>query len=94
MALRLDPAVARILFLSTRSAEPGHAKILEKLREVVLEVDPSGTNCKTVLPPPPVLDMGLRMGEGTAGLLAVALLRSAAAVWNDMGTIEDILGST
>lgn len=34
----------------------------------------------------PLLDLGMRLGEGTGGALALVLLRAAAAVFNDMAT--------
>jgi len=40
----------------------------------------------------PVLDLGLRLGEGTGGLLAVPVLAAAARVLTDVGAIADLAG--
>jgi len=37
----------------------------------------------------PLLDLGLRLGEGTGNALAVPLLRAACAIYNDMATFSD-----
>ncbi len=37
----------------------------------------------------PLFDLGLRLGEGTGALLAVPLLRAAAAILTDMATFDD-----
>ncbi len=37
----------------------------------------------------PVLDLGLRLGEGSGGLLAVPIVRMAAACVTDVGTFEE-----
>ena len=39
----------------------------------------------------PLLDLGLRLGEGTGGLLAVPLLRAAAALLSDVASLEDVM---
>lgn len=39
----------------------------------------------------PLLDLGLRLGEGTGALLAVPLLRAAAALLTEVATLDDVL---
>jgi nicotinate-nucleotide--dimethylbenzimidazole phosphoribosyltransferase len=51
-----------------RSAEPGHARLLEKIGKR------------------PLLDMDMRLGEGSGAALAVPLLKAAAACHNGMAT--------
>jgi nicotinate-nucleotide--dimethylbenzimidazole phosphoribosyltransferase len=38
---------------------------------------------------PPLLDLGMRLGEGTGSALAIVLLRAAAAVYSDMASLEE-----
>lgn len=58
------------LVAATRSPEPGHALVLERLG---LE---------------PLLDLGLRLGEGTGAALALPLVRSSIAILTDMATFD------
>jgi len=39
----------------------------------------------------PLLELGLRLGEGTGAVLAVPLLRAAARLWTDVATLDDVL---
>lgn len=39
----------------------------------------------------PLLDLGLRLGEGTGGLLAIPLLRAAAALLSDVASLDDVM---
>ena len=41
----------------------------------------------------PLLDLGMRLGEGTGALLAVPLIQSAAALITEMATIDEVLGA-
>lgn len=39
----------------------------------------------------PLLDLGLRLGEGTGALLAAPLLRAAAALLSDVASLDDVM---
>ena len=41
---------------------------------------------------PPLLDWGLRLGEGSAAALTLPLCRAACAALRDMATLEEVLG--
>lgn len=71
VAYRLCPTLAGGLLAAHRSAEPGHAVILEALG---LE---------------PLLDLDLRLGEGTGAALAMPLVDAALAVLDEMTTFEE-----
>jgi nicotinate-nucleotide--dimethylbenzimidazole phosphoribosyltransferase len=58
------------LIAATRSPEPGHALVLERLG---LE---------------PLLDLRLRLGEGSAAALAIPLVRAATVIVHEMATFE------
>jgi nicotinate-nucleotide--dimethylbenzimidazole phosphoribosyltransferase len=63
-------AAAASFVAATRSPEPGHTLVLERLG---LE---------------PLLDLGLRLGEGTGAALALPLVRSSIAILTDMATFD------
>jgi nicotinate-nucleotide--dimethylbenzimidazole phosphoribosyltransferase len=41
----------------------------------------------------PLLDLGMRLGEGTGALLAVPTLRAAVALLSDVATLDDVMGA-
>ena len=69
-AIRMEPGCRAACVLSHRSAEAGHAVVIEAL---------GGE---------PLLDLGLRLGEGTGAVLALPLLRAACAMLGEMATFE------
>ena len=71
VALRLAPALGGFLVASHRSAEPGHAVVLEALGLA------------------PLLELDLRLGEGSGAALALPILASARAVLVEMATFAD-----
>ena len=70
-ACRLNPAVRDWLLFAHRSAEPGHARLLEALAAR------------------PLLDMDLRLGEGSGAAAAYPLLRLACALHCGMATFSE-----
>ncbi|WP_407638088.1 nicotinate-nucleotide--dimethylbenzimidazole phosphoribosyltransferase [Marinobacter lipolyticus] len=66
-----QPALRDWLLFAHRSAEPGHARVLEAL------------DAK------PLLDLGMRLGEGSGAAVAVPLLRAACALHNNMASFAD-----
>jgi nicotinate-nucleotide--dimethylbenzimidazole phosphoribosyltransferase len=70
VALHMAPAVRPWLFVSHRSAEPGHTVVLEAL----------GMR--------PVLQLDMRLGEGTGAALAMEIMDAACAVMSGMATFE------
>jgi nicotinate-nucleotide--dimethylbenzimidazole phosphoribosyltransferase len=68
IATGLAPAVAGRVIASHRSAEPGHAIVLERL----------GLR--------PLLDLELRLGEGTGAALAIQLIDAALRLRDGMAT--------
>lgn len=87
IAASLCPNVCRVLFLTSQSAEKGQAAAIGNISLIAQE---NGISFQSA----PILSMNMRMGEATAALLAVPILRSAAAVLSDMATIQEILESS
>lgn len=71
VATRLNPGVRPWLLFAHRSAEPGHARVLDALGARGL------------------LDLGMRLGEGSGAAVAVPLLRMACVLHADMATFAE-----
>lgn len=70
-AVKINPSINDYFFFSHRSAEQGHKKVLEVLKQE------------------PILDLGLRLGEGSGAAIAVNLLQTACLLHNEMATFEE-----
>lgn len=70
-AVRRRPAVADALLAGHRSAEAGHARVLDALGLV------------------PLLDLGMRLGEGSGAALAIGLVEAACRTMSEMRTFEE-----
>jgi nicotinate-nucleotide--dimethylbenzimidazole phosphoribosyltransferase len=72
-AARLAPACLEHCVFAHRSAEAGHAAMLDALGVT------------------PLLELSMRLGEGTGAILAAPLLRSAAALLTEVASLDDVL---
>jgi nicotinate-nucleotide--dimethylbenzimidazole phosphoribosyltransferase len=70
-AIRLNRGVHPWLLFSHRSAERGHAIVLDALEAR------------------PIVDLGLRLGEGSGAAAALPIIRLACALHADMATFEE-----
>ncbi|MFZ5480789.1 MAG: nicotinate-nucleotide--dimethylbenzimidazole phosphoribosyltransferase [Myxococcota bacterium] len=70
-AVRRTPAVRDVLIAGHRSAEAGHARVLDALGLV------------------PLLDLGMRLGEGSGAALAMGLVEAACRALSEMRTFEE-----
>ncbi len=70
LAIPLCPRVQDYLFFSHRSAEGGHARVLEDLQVK------------------PLLDLEMRLGEGTGAAVAMHVLDCAVALFREMATFD------
>ncbi|MBD5641117.1 MAG: nicotinate-nucleotide--dimethylbenzimidazole phosphoribosyltransferase [Desulfovibrio sp.] len=71
-ARALFAPISDYAFFSHQPAEPGFARAFEKLAPLQT----------------PLLNLAMRLGEGTGAALAIPILRSAAAIYNEMATFE------
>jgi nicotinate-nucleotide--dimethylbenzimidazole phosphoribosyltransferase len=95
-ALAIEPeGVGRVLFLSHSSAERGAALLSSALAAGVRAAAGVGAGPGRAAAggrlQQPVLDMQLRLGEGTGAVLCLPLLRAAAAVASDMASLDEAM---
>ena len=79
--------------VSNSAALVAHALAPDSVGYVVaghLSVEPGANAALEHLGLEPLLDLGLRLGEGTGGLLAVPIVQSAARVLNEMATMAEM----
>lgn len=79
-AVRIKPKINEWLFFSHVSAEQGHRLVLEQLLESLNQT--------------PLLDLGMRLGEGSGAAVSVSLLKSACALHNEMATFAEAAVAT
>jgi nicotinate-nucleotide--dimethylbenzimidazole phosphoribosyltransferase len=72
-AIRLAPAAHDYCVFAHRSAERGHARLLQALDAT------------------PLLDLDMRLGEGTGAVLAAPLLRAAARLLTDVADLSEVV---
>ncbi len=85
IAAHMSPEeVCRVLCFATKSTEMGQRVAISTIRRISKQHN-------IPEPPEPALDMNLRMGEGTGALMAVPVLRSAAAVFCDLAALNTVL---
>ncbi|MBD5416884.1 MAG: nicotinate-nucleotide--dimethylbenzimidazole phosphoribosyltransferase [Desulfovibrio sp.] len=80
-ALAMAPDFAGYAILTHVSAEPGYAGAIRRMTER------AAPHAGTPDWGEPLLALGLRLGEGTGAALAWPLVKSAAAICNDMATM-------
>ncbi|TYK66366.1 nicotinate-nucleotide--dimethylbenzimidazole phosphoribosyltransferase [Colwellia echini] len=84
VALRLDKNVANYLVFAHVSQEQAHQLLLQELlaAQTFTEQLSEKQNIQ------PLLNLGLRLGEGTGGALALPLITAAASFYNNMASFE------
>ncbi len=73
VAANICKTVEDYALLAHTSAEPGYVHVLSALE-------------RQGFSHPPLLQLGMRLGEGTGAALAINLVRAAASIYNDMAT--------
>ena len=68
------------------------ASVLDRVIAGHRSTEPGATAVLAHLGLDPLLDLGMRLGEGTGALLAVPIIQAAARLLTEMATLDDVLG--
>jgi nicotinate-nucleotide--dimethylbenzimidazole phosphoribosyltransferase len=82
----LDGVVSNSVALAARALAPNS---MDYAMAGHLSAEPGARIALEKLGLEPLLDLGMRLGEGTGGLLAVPLVQAAARVLSEMATMEE-----
>jgi nicotinate-nucleotide--dimethylbenzimidazole phosphoribosyltransferase len=88
-ASTINALTCQYMLFASRSTERGYDIAFQTIVKNAAKATPP-----IIMQTKPALDMNLRMGEGTAGLLVVPIIRNAVDMLCQLATIEDILSST
>ena len=83
----LDGYVATAAALMAERLRPG---TVSHMIAAHLSAEPGHAAALAKLGLDPLLDWGMRLGEGTGALVALALLDSATALLNDVASLADV----
>ena len=70
LAYAIQPKINQFIFAGHRSSEPGHAALLDFIRQK------------------PLLDLEMRLGEGTGAALAMTIIEASAKLLSEMATFS------
>ncbi|GBG29383.1 Nicotinate-nucleotide--dimethylbenzimidazole phosphoribosyltransferase [Hondaea fermentalgiana] len=90
VAVKMDARVASHLIIATQSPEPGQRFIIEELRRIAADVVEDASSDAM---PDPLLDLGLRLGEGSGAVAALPLLKASAGLLRDVATLDEVLAA-
>lgn len=86
----VDGVIALAGLLVAAELDPS---VLDRVLAGHRSTEPGATAVLDHLKLEPLLDLGMRLGEGTGALLAVPIVQAAARIITEMATIDDVLGT-
>ncbi|HEX4904006.1 MAG TPA: nicotinate-nucleotide--dimethylbenzimidazole phosphoribosyltransferase, partial [Acidimicrobiales bacterium] len=86
----VDGVIALAGLLVAASIDPS---VLDRVIAGHRSTEPGATAVLDHLDLDPLLDLGMRLGEGTGALLAVPIIQAAARLLTEMATLDEVLGT-